>query len=437
MSRPLCARVYLASVVLAAGGCLAYWLHAWRGPVPAAPGLMALLVGLAVAAQHFPLLLAPRCKVDVADAVYFACLLLFGAPLAILLVGASQLLGQGTLALRRSPTTGKRLRSPRSVLFNTAQFMLATGLAGLAYYAVLPHQAPAPLGRTENLWAVPAAAAAMYLANSGAVAAMAGLQLGRTPLAVWRAGRRSSAAHGAALLLLGLVTALTAVHHPWAPLALALPTALVSLSLKRTVQLTEQTIAAVEALADAVDLRDPYTGDHSRRVAACAERLARRLGLPGEEVDTIRLAARVHDLGKLGIPDAVLLKPGRLTPEERALMERHSELGYQILARFPEYRRGRELVRAHHERVDGRGYPQGLRGDALPLGAQIIAVADALDALTSDRPYRRGLPLEEALAELRRGKGTQWRADVVEALEGLLAQPDGQRPVGARVAAAA
>ena len=117
-------------------------------------------------------------------------------------------------------------------------------------------------------------------------------------------------------------------------------------------------------------------------------------------------------------------------------MERHSELGYQILVRFPEYRRGGELVRAHHERVDGQGYPRGLRGDALPLGVQIIAVADALDALTFDRPYRRGLPVEQALAELRRGKGTQWRADVVEALEGLLGQQDSRRLAGAGVAAA-
>src|ERR671936_868312 len=159
MSWPWPARGYLWLVALCAIGLLAYWVQAWHGRTPAGSadlGLMVLLPILAAMAQHFPLQVGPQRKVDVSIAIYFACLWLFGAPLAMALVGASQLLGQSTLALRRNPSTGQRLRTARSVLFNTSQYMLATGLGGLVYYSLLPHLAPAPLERVEHLTAIPA-----------------------------------------------------------------------------------------------------------------------------------------------------------------------------------------------------------------------------------------------------------------------------------------
>jgi len=137
-------------------------------------------------------------------------------------------------------------------------------------------------------------------------------------------------------------------------------------------------------------------------------------------VEMIRLAARVHDLGKIAVPDAVLHKEGRLTDQEFELMKKHPQDGADILAKFPEYRRGRELVLAHHERIDGRGYPRGLAGAAIPLGARIIAVADAWDAMTSNRPYRTALDQDVALAELMRGRGRQWDAKVVDAFAATL-----------------
>ena len=144
-------------------------------------------------------------------------------------------------------------------------------------------------------------------------------------------------------------------------------------------------------------------------------RIARQMHLPEREVELVRLAARVHDLGKIAVPDKVLHKRGRLTDEEFAIMKRHPVTGAEILAKFPEYRKGRELVLAHHERVDGRGYPRGLERDEIPLGARIIAVADSWDAMTSDRPYRDALDKRVAMAELLRGRATQWDAEVVGA----------------------
>jgi len=144
------------------------------------------------------------------------------------------------------------------------------------------------------------------------------------------------------------------------------------------------------------------------------------LKLPDHEVEVIRLAARVHDLGKIAVPDQVLHKQGRLTPEEFELMKKHPETGAEILAKFPEYKRGRQLVLAHHERIDGLGYPHGLAGRAIALGARILAVADSWDAMTSDRPYRKALDPAIALAELQRGRGTQWDPEVVDAFAATL-----------------
>src|SRR3989442_8078663 len=193
------------------------------------------------------------------------------------------------------------------------------------------------------------------------------------------------------------------------------PIAAIQLALTRSVQVMEPTIAAVESMADVGDRPDPYTFQHSQSVANHWVNIARKLRLADREVELIRLAARVHDLGKIAVPDEVLHKQGRLTTTEFEVMKKHPETGAEILAKFPEYRRGRELVLAHHERIDGLGYPRGLAGVAIALDARCIAVADSWDAMTSDRPYRKALEAEVALGELLRGRGTQWDASVVDA----------------------
>jgi HD-GYP domain-containing protein (c-di-GMP phosphodiesterase class II) len=443
MKLPAAARCYLWLVVLAGIATTAWWLVAWRGPAPNGAGgltLVAFFALLAIAAQHFPVVLAPHYKVNAAIAVYFAALLLFGMPAALLLAWTSHVTGGLTLGLRRHPVPGKRMRTLRSVLFNAAQVAIMVAAGGGVYYGQLPHLAPAPFERIENLWALPATAAAMYLVNGLAVATMVGLQLRRNPAEVWLAGRRHDWLQLAALLLVALAAAVGAPQHPWIPLALALPAALIHLSLSRASRLAEQSIGAVEAMADAVDRRLPHTQGHSRRVAGHAERLARRLNVPPDEVEVIRMAARVLDVGNVAVPERVLLKPGRLTAEEWNVVRRHAAAGWELLGHSPEYRRARELVLAHHERHDGLGYPNGVGGAALPLGASILAVADSFDAMTSDRPYRQALPPAEALGELRRGRGSQWHPDVIAALEELVAPLRDERqewPVGRGVPAAA
>ena len=177
----------------------------------------------------------------------------------------------------------------------------------------------------------------------------------------------------------------------------------------------------LEALGDALDLKDTETEGHSRRVTAYTIALARAMQLPPQEIRTMARGAFLHDVGKMAIPDAILLKPGRLTLDEQTTMREHCERGYQMLRKIPYLREAAEIVYSHQEHYNGSGYPRGLRGDEIPLGARIFAVADALDAITSDRPYRSATSFATARKEIRKNLGTQFDPQVVEV---FLSMPD-------------
>jgi hypothetical protein len=169
----------------------------------------------------------------------------------------------------------------------------------------------------------------------------------------------------------------------------------------------------VRAIINAIDAKDPYTCGHSDRVALYAKRIAARLGQSPEECERIYMAGLLHDVGKIGIPDSILRKPGSLTNEEYAIVKKHPEIGYTILKHLKQLDYVLPGVRHHHEAVNGKGYPAGLYGEAIPLQGRILAVADAYDAMTSDRPYRPGMPSEKAESILRAEAGKTWDADIV------------------------
>lgn len=175
-------------------------------------------------------------------------------------------------------------------------------------------------------------------------------------------------------------------------------------------------LTTLGVLADAVELQDAYTAEHANEVAELAVRVGRRLGVAGAELDRLRYGALLHDVGKIGVPGELLRKPGPLTAEEREKMNAHTSIGARMLERIPFLAPVAPLVRSAHERVDGGGYPDGLRGDQIPRGAMIIATCDAYHAMTSDRSYRSAMAEAEAIAELRAGVGAQFDGAVVDAL---------------------
>ena len=177
----------------------------------------------------------------------------------------------------------------------------------------------------------------------------------------------------------------------------------------------KQALAMACALVSLVDLRDAYTGSHSSRVASYARDMGLRLGLSDTQLDNVVMAALLHDIGKIGVPDDVLLKQGKLTDEEFAHIKKHPELGWMALKTIEDFKSISLIVLHHHERMDGGGYPGGLKGNAIPLGARMIAVADSYDALTTNRPYRTARTKRQALDELLRCVDSQFDSRVLAA----------------------
>jgi len=190
------------------------------------------------------------------------------------------------------------------------------------------------------------------------------------------------------------------------------------------------------AMAASIDARDHYTSGHSQRVAYWGREIAKAIGLPQEKVEEVYFGGILHDIGKIGIEDEILNKEGKLTPEEYDKIKQHTVIGYEIMQQAGWFNELLPAIRSHHERIDGRGYPDGLRGEEIPLVARILAISDAFDAMVADRPYRKGLPIEKALEEIRQGAGSQFDEELArhfiaiidrlpkEELEAMIRQQD-------------
>jgi putative nucleotidyltransferase with HDIG domain len=413
-------RLFVAGSIAAGALAAVIAFAVAQRPTQDALVLAGILLLIATTAQLFPLHLSMKLKVTAEDTATYAAALLLDPFLAIAVSCTAKILGL-------------RFRTTRmswyNRAFNAATAVLETAAAALAFHALD--------GGTPSLTRplpLIAAALAKYLVNTGLVTIAVDLQMKRRPLSSWWSGRAHDMRQSAALYLFGGLAATNAEGQPWIFFLFAVPMALVFLTTRETARLREQTRAVILELADLIDLRDPYTHGHSQRVAALAERLAKRLRLDPVQIELVRDAARVHDIGKIGTNDLVLLKPAALSAEEKAEMERHAELGHRLLRRLPEFWQGAELVLSHHERVDGRGYPRGLAGNEVPIEASVIAVADTYDAMTTDRPYRRALPWEYTRAELLRERGRQWHAIAVDAFVAMI---DEERLTEARPTVAA
>src|SRR5213593_3011190 len=394
-------RMYISGVIVAGAAALSLGVFGPRLNATEDLLVVGILLGLATLAQVWPVHLSLKVKLTVDDTPLFAAALLLGPFLAMLVAAVSALAG---LHLRNA-------RMPwYNRAFTAAVSAIATGAAAIAYLALADGARPMLSQPVPIL----AAGAARYLTQAALVDVAVALQMKRRPFASWWTLHRRDLAQMTGLYLLGAIAGVSAEGQPLALVLFAVPMVAMLITLRDSARVREQTRAAILELADLIDLRDPYTHGHSQRVAALAERLARRLRLQYAQVELIRDAARVHDIGKIGTNDLVLLKPGPLTDDELREMRRHAEIGHRLLSRLPEFWEGAELVLSHHERHDGAGYPRGLKGDELPIEVSVISVADTYDAMTTDRPYRKGLAWDAVRAELVRQRGKQWREGAVD-----------------------
>src|SRR5438552_3366372 len=382
--------------------------------VSAQPARVATLLALTLALQMFSVQVYGRGSVSVSAIGIVATAIIFdtGTTMAIAVLAAA---GHG---LRRRTELNKGV-------FDAANFAVSAGAASLVFHAL-------------DGWRLPAAvlAGAVYaIVNNGLLCLVMSLAEQTPWPAIWFERFHWARFHFALFGPLALAATIAYEQIGTAGLvAFTLPPALMILSVR---QYLERTGAAVEeireanlslrrahkdtiaALSRSMEAKDLYTGSHTERVAAVAVGLARRLGFRDEELEAIEFGALLHDIGKIGITEHVLRKPGKLTEDEWELIKTHPVISDYILSELDLHPFVRQCARSSHERIDGAGYPDGLSGEAIPLPARIVLVADALDALTSTRPYRTARPMLSALAEIRAHTGTQFCPTVVAALEEL------------------
>ena len=423
----------LLVAAVALGGTVIAGLGAWSWQGHDLTALL-LLAFLAAVAERFDLSLYGDSRVSLAFVPIFSAILLFGLwGLAVVV----------TVAVVASAIGVDR--PIHKTLFNFGALMLAGGASVLILRR---------FGATASADALPEvvgpaalAAAANFAINSVLVAVAIGLSTGHRAWSVWDEKFRWLWLHYLALGGLGLAIAVGySAMGLWGIAVFLAPALMMRSSIKQYLDRTAKSVVelrkthdelqgahdeltsamanldraydgTLHALVAALDARDSDTGGHSQRVAELSMAMAGEMGVGQESKEwrDIQWGALLHDVGKIAVPDEILRKPAKLSDSEWETMRAHPDAGHQILRDVEFLAPAAEIVRAHHERYDGAGYPRGLRGEEILLGARIFSVADAFDSMTSDRPYRSALPLEEALAEIVRNSGTQFDPAVVRA----------------------
>ncbi|MBI3979864.1 MAG: diguanylate cyclase [Chloroflexi bacterium] len=383
-------------------------------------GMLAIFAGVTILAEQLAVDISGRGKTSVGVVSILGATFLAGG------------LGMLVTTLAFALWAKLKARSPLyRMFFNFGNALLAAEGASLIFRAFVDR--PVREAPFEQM-IIPAAVAGLvyYAVNHLLLCLVRGLAEGRRPWEVWSADYSWLWPYYAVFGALGLTLAVGYAILGWAGiLALVSPVAMMQLAIKQYMdrttahvnelrrlnwQLSDSYEAILLALVRALDTRDEETEAHSQRVKRYTELIARRYGLPEEEIEQIARGALLHDIGKIGVPDAILLKPGQLTPAERAHIRNHPTFGYSMIAHIPFLAPAAQIVLYHHEGYDGSGYPAGLSGDRIPVGARIFAVADAFDAMTSDRPYRKALSCTAALDEIARCRGSQFDPQVVDAL---------------------
>jgi hypothetical protein len=362
--------------------------------------VLLILVVAVVLAEHFPIHVRENTKVQMTTAPIYLIAVLYPPAIAAAAAGFAMLTGE--LTVRR-----QKGNYPSDIATDVGRWMIAALAGSEAIRVLAPNIGP--------MGALAAAAFVMWAWDMLSAPATLSPISGENPLRVIVSTVKEAGPAEGAQYVIGILAAVLSEVQPWTMALLVLPLAYIQIATKRSKEMQDGTQMMLENMADTVDLRDTYTGGHSRRVTGLVEAILAELSLSGPDVRLIVTSARLHDIGKISVPDAVLHKPGKLDADEWSNMAAHPEVGADLLARHPGFRRGVEIVRHHHEAWDGSGYPHKLKGTEIPFGARVIAVADSFDAMTSDRPYRSGMSCSTAIRILREGRGAQWDPQIVDA----------------------
>jgi HD-GYP domain-containing protein (c-di-GMP phosphodiesterase class II) len=397
--------VWLLAVAAAIGLVAVSWPAALYDAAHATTALLFIVV--AAAAERYTVRLRSSrpgagVSISVTSALYVAVVLLFPLAWAIL-IGA---FGFALAELLR------RQRDVRKVAYNVANVTISVAAASALWHTGSP-----PEG-LNSILAVPwiaLAAVTYFVANTLLTATIVALVLEMPIGLVWWRGHRHILFADLGLHAVGVPIAGLWLAFPWMLSCVAIALVALYRAIDDRVKLESQTLESLFKLADILDDRDKYTHGHSERVGFYSEQLAIQLGLSSDRANLTFLAGRLHDIGKCAISNEVLHKPGALDDDERSHMRQHPSVGSAMLGHFTLFREVAQYVRGHHERWDGKGYPDGLRGEDIPLESRIISVVDSYDAMTTTRPYRAALPEGEAVRRLREGADQQWDPRVVEA----------------------
>ncbi|MBN1883956.1 MAG: HD-GYP domain-containing protein [Candidatus Krumholzibacteriota bacterium] len=300
------------------------------------------------------------------------------------------------------------------VIFNVPLLVMTVGSAGLVYrlFGEL-----GDIGTPLFLLPLFVAGIVYYLVNTWSVTFIIALDDKRNPLHVWRQNYLWNLPHILAFLPIGAVMALLYTNSGvWTIALFIIPLYLARHTYQLYMDMRDTHINTVAALTSALDASDPFTHGHSYRVSRYALRIGREMGLSSRDMEMLEYAALLHDIGKISVQNDILLKVGPLTEEEWRVLRSHPNIGADIVEQLKFLREAADIIRCHHERPDGTGYPRGLRGDGIPLLAHIMNVVDAFDAMSSDRPYRKALPIDRVIEELETYRGAQFHAESVDIL---------------------
>ncbi len=305
--------------------------------------------------------------------------------------------------------------SIEKVLFNRGQLALSAGLAGLVY-VVLGGQPGLIRLSADHILPLAACGLTYFVINMTSVVFAMAIAQGMPIRDMWLTNFKWVIPQYVALTPLAIFLAhIYSTTYIFGALMFVAPFMAARYSMQLYVDMRQDYLSTISALIQAVEAKDSYTRGHSESVRRYTLDIAHALGLPADVIERLEYASLLHDIGKIGVAETILRKPGRLTDEEYMEIKAHPAIGASIVQRLRLLGQEAGTVRYHHEWYNGRGYPDGLKGEQIPLGARIISVADAFDAMTSDRPYRRTMSRQEAIAELQRCSGTQFDPKIVEA----------------------